>query len=143
MWMVERCKAKAPLVAEVAQWVSWTKVWDASMDFGIGCSRGMQALVRVMCHHGQRFRLCPLCDCPSLYEVSLLHHLLVHRAHALGLGDLHSVEDVTAVVELKLIKFSKLKNLFNACLSLAKHFCMVPFFCLVFVRLCSWWACQV
>ena len=55
---------------------------------------------------------------------------LVHRAHALSLGDLHSVEYVTAVVELKLIKFSKLKNLFNACLPLAKHFCMVPFFVL-------------
>ena len=54
VWMVERCKA--PLVAEVAQRVSWAKVWDASMDFGIGCSRGMQALVRVMCHHGQLHR---------------------------------------------------------------------------------------
>ena len=71
VWMVERCEAKAPLVAEVAQWVSWAKVWDASIDFGIGCSRGMQALVRVMCHHGQGSQLCPLCDCPSLYEDSL------------------------------------------------------------------------
>ena len=47
--MVERCKAKAPLVAVVAQRVSWAKVWDASIDFRIGCTRGMQAL----CHHGQ------------------------------------------------------------------------------------------
>ena len=36
----------------------------------------------------------------------------LHHAHPLGLGDLHSVEDTTAgVVELKLLKFSKLKNL--------------------------------
>ena len=62
-----------------------------------------------------RVLICPLCNCLSLYEDSLLHHLLVHYAHPLGLGDLHSVENVTAaVVELKLIKFSKLKNLFNA-----------------------------
>ena len=47
VWMMERCKAKAPLVAEVAQRVSWAKVWDASMDFGFGCSRGMQVLVCV------------------------------------------------------------------------------------------------
>ena len=51
--MVEKCKAKAPLVAEVAQRLSWSKVWDACMDLGIGCTRGMQALVRVMCHHGR------------------------------------------------------------------------------------------
>ena len=38
VWMVERCKTKAPLVAEVAQRVSWAKVWDASMDLGIGDS---------------------------------------------------------------------------------------------------------
>ena len=40
--MLERCQAKAPLVAEVAQRVSWAKVWDASMDLGINCMRGMQ-----------------------------------------------------------------------------------------------------
>ena len=37
VWMVEGYKAKASLAAEAAQRVSWAKVWDASMDFGIGC----------------------------------------------------------------------------------------------------------
>lgn len=32
VWMVERCKAKAPLVAEVAQRVSWASV---------GCQHGL------------------------------------------------------------------------------------------------------
>ena len=32
--MIERCQAKAPLVAEVAQRVSLAKVWDASMALG-------------------------------------------------------------------------------------------------------------
>ena len=34
-WMVERLKAKTLLVSEVPQRVSWAKVWDASMNFGI------------------------------------------------------------------------------------------------------------
>ena len=35
MWMKERCQVKAPLVAEVAQRISWTRVWDACMDLWI------------------------------------------------------------------------------------------------------------
>ena len=35
MWMKERCQVKAPLVAEVAQRISWTRVWDACMDLRI------------------------------------------------------------------------------------------------------------
>ena len=95
----------------------------------------MQALVRVMCHHGQGPQLCPLCDCPSLCEASLLNHLLVVHAHPLGLGDLRSVEDmITSVKKLKHLKFSKLKNLFNAFyyLSIFVWFCV---FCICMAML--------
>ena len=84
--IVESCKAKALLVAEVAQRVSWSKVWDACMDLGIGCTRGIQALVRVMCHHGRGSRPCPLCDCSSVSQDSLLGHLLVQHRESLNIG---------------------------------------------------------
>ncbi len=111
--MVESCiKVKAPLVAEVAQRVSWSKVWDACMDLGIGCTRGIQ--VRVMCHHGRGSRPCPLCDCSSVSQDSLLGHLLMQRRESLGLAQACSVEDVvSSVAALQLMKFIRFKSLFQ------------------------------
>ena len=111
-WMVERCQAKAPLVAEVACRTSWAKVCqDACMDWGISCTRGLQAVVRVM---GQGYNPCPLGgdDCPAVSPDSLLHHLLTQHADSLGLSD--EGEVIASITELQLQKFTRLKNLFHA-----------------------------
>jgi len=49
MWMTETCQVKAPLVEEVAQRISWVRIWDACIDLGIGCTRGMQAVLILAC----------------------------------------------------------------------------------------------
>ena len=95
------------MLADVDHKVSWAKVWVARMALELDPpSRGFPGFGE-WCDHGSQ--LCQLCDCLSLYEDSLLHNLLVHHVHLLGLGDIRSVEGITAsVVELRLLKFSNL-----------------------------------
>ena len=48
---VAKCSVKAPIIAEVANWVGWR--WDVALDLGVKSIRGLQCLSRAMCHHGR------------------------------------------------------------------------------------------
>ena len=81
---------------------------------------GIQALVRVMCHHGHGFRPCPLCDCSRWSHDSLLGHLLVLHTNSLGLVEAGSMEVViSSVADLQLTKFINLFTLMYYCICTA------------------------
>ena len=46
------CEGKAPLIAALAKKTSWLKLWDIALDLGLQHTRGLQALSRLMSHHG-------------------------------------------------------------------------------------------
>ena len=57
-----RCSEKTPLISDVEKCVGWTKLWDAALDLGANHTRGLQALSRLMSHHGRGSKPCPMCD---------------------------------------------------------------------------------
>ena len=40
-------------IAEVAERIGWSRLWDTVLDFGGKAVRGLQNLSRVMSHHGK------------------------------------------------------------------------------------------
>ena len=66
---------KAPIIAEVANQVGWSKLWDVALDLGVKSIRGLQCLSRAMCHHGRGDHPCPRCNVAPLGS-TLLQHLL-------------------------------------------------------------------
>ena len=95
---LKRCEEKAPLVADVEKRVSWTKLWDAALDLGVKHTRGLQALARVMSHHGRGVRPCPMCDVPG-HIACLLNHVLEEHCEPLELGrDLRTRESLLSLV---------------------------------------------
>ena len=78
MCINERCQAKGSLQTELQKFsrISWAKVQDI---LGMGCTRGMQELVRIQLAH---------CVKP-LTPIQLMQHI-----DSLGLGEAHSVEEV-------------------------------------------------
>ena len=40
-----KCSGKAPIIAEVANRVGWSKLWDVAMDLGVKSIRGLQCLI--------------------------------------------------------------------------------------------------
>ncbi len=51
------------------------------MTLGLRHTRGLQALSRILCHHGRGAKPCPLCE--GVPDVSLLDHLLSAHGHEL------------------------------------------------------------
>ena len=84
MWKVER--------HQVAEGGSENQLGKGVGCLRIGCTRGTQALVRVMC---QRSNTCPQGDCPIN---SLLQYLPMQHADSLGLGEVSSEEEVIVLV---------------------------------------------
>ena len=70
-----KCSGKAPIIAEVANRVGWSKLWDVAMDLGVKSIRELQCLSRAMCHHGRGDHPCPRCDAAPVGS-TLLQHLL-------------------------------------------------------------------
>ena len=68
---------KGPVVAEVAQRFSWARIWDACKELGIGCTRGMQAVL-ILARKGIESR------------GSLLHHLQMLQTDSLDLEKVRS-----------------------------------------------------
>ncbi len=64
--VVDRCREKAPVIAEVAERIGWARLWDAVLDFGGKAVRGLQNLSRAMSHHGRGSYPCRLCDVAPL-----------------------------------------------------------------------------
>ena len=48
---LEKCRAKAPMIAEVETRVGWCNLWDRTLEFGVQHARGLQTISRVMAHH--------------------------------------------------------------------------------------------
>ena len=83
--LIARCSVKAPLIAELAKRVGWSRMWDATLDLGGKSIKGLQYPSRVMSRHGRGDHPCPLCDVVPLL-ISLLQHLLEYHNTDLYLG---------------------------------------------------------
>ena len=76
---LERCKKKAPLIADVAENTGWSKLWDMASDLGWKAVTGLQMLSRAMGHHSQGNHPCHLCnesDGAVLDTESVVDHIL-------------------------------------------------------------------
>lgn len=92
--MLWRCTEKAPSVDNIESDVGWTKLWNAALDLGAKHTRGLQALSRVLGHHGLGIKPCPLCDAPGPLDC-LLDHLLKEHHGTLKLGhDLQNIDSL-------------------------------------------------
>ena len=59
--------------------VGWARLWDATLDFGVPHTWGLQLLSRVLSHHGRGNHPCPL-------ETSVMEHVWSNHFGELGLG---------------------------------------------------------
>ena len=75
---LRRCAEKAPLIAEVEKRVSWVKLWDTVLNFGLQHTRGLQTLSRLMSHHERGNQPCLLCDRAPM-DVSVMEHVLAEH----------------------------------------------------------------
>ena len=69
------------LISEIAQVISWSKLWDQALDKGPRCVNGLKELVRIITYPSHATRVCPKCDVNEL-EVSLLAHILLEHSIA-------------------------------------------------------------
>ena len=77
---------KAPYIAEItSQGGSWTKIWDSALHLGSKHLRGLQNLARLMAHHGNGIKLCPLCEMEDDIISPLLDHVLSSHHIEIGL----------------------------------------------------------
>ena len=75
---LEKCVSKAPLIAQVVTaGGSWPKLWDSALHLGSKHLKGLQNLTRIMAHHCQGSKLCPLCDA-STSTHPLIEHVLIN-----------------------------------------------------------------
>ena len=78
---LEKCALKAPLIAQVVvAGGSWPKLWDNALHLGSRHLKGLKNLTRIMAHHGQGSKPCPLCDTstqPLIDHVLAQHHRLI------------------------------------------------------------------
>ena len=86
--IIKKCGVKAPMIAKVAEYPGWAKLWDHTLDLGWKAVQGLKMLSRVMSHHGKGERPCHLCESDtenSLKEETLLDHILTSHHHELHL----------------------------------------------------------
>ena len=62
MMSVEKCKEKACMIAAVAERSRWPRIWDGALECGGRYTKCVQALTRLMSHHGRGKKPCPYCD---------------------------------------------------------------------------------
>ncbi len=111
--LLKRCAVKAPLIAEIEERIGWARLWDATLNFGVQHTRGLQMLSRIMSHHGRGNRPCPLCDTAPL-ESSVMEHLLGAHCVELGLDPGTKSEMVLNwIVELQLVFLAKFRNIYS------------------------------
>ena len=77
---LERCAERAPLIAEVVnRGRNWSRLWDATLHLGTRHTDGLQALSKMLAHHGRGVKPCPLC------HPNPIGHLLTRYRQELGL----------------------------------------------------------
>ena len=97
---------------------SWTRLWDSALHLGTWHTDGLNALSRMLAHHGHGSKLCPQCDENNLVPNPIGHLLRVHQ-HEIGMDrtPVDSVDQlVTQLVNCNIQVFS------NHSESLTVHF---------------------
>ena len=55
------CHEKASVIVRVEEEVGWRRLWDELLSFKLHHMVGLQALSRLMNHHGRGSKPCPFC----------------------------------------------------------------------------------
>ena len=108
--MLRRCSERAPLIVQVEERVGWARLWDATLDLGVHHIRGLQALSRLMSHHGRGCWPCPLCAVNPV-DGPILEHILSSHKDRLHLN-LDTEQVVEKLADLSLSFLARFKNLF-------------------------------
>ena len=61
-----KCQEKAALIVRVEELVGWRRLWDELLVYTSRHLEGLQALSRLMSHHGRGSKPCTLCDSTNL-----------------------------------------------------------------------------
>ena len=90
--LLRKCREKAALIVRVEELVGWRRLWDELLVYKSRHLEGLQALSRLMSHHGRGSKPCTLCDITNL-TVSVLSHVLLRHNDVLKVQPLPD-EDV-------------------------------------------------
>ena len=78
--LLDRCLAKAPLIAEVVKrGGSWPALWDSVRHAGSRHTTGLQHLSRLLAHHGRGSKPCPRCEEKPAGGDLTEHVLTIHK----------------------------------------------------------------
>ena len=95
MMSVKKCKEKASMIGAVAERSRWPRIWDSALECGGRYTKSVQALTRLMSHHGREKKLCPYCDScevPLLQNVINAHYRLLQiPEHSTSETILHAI----------------------------------------------------
>ena len=119
-----KCRDKAPLIVKVEEGVGWRRLWSEVMEHKLSYTRGLQAVARLMSHHGKGKKPCPCCELESL-PCSVLDHVLAEHVYTASSGD-------EVVEQLKDLNFQPIADFRNIYSYLSLCFCVS----------CSMWALQ-
>ena len=79
MWLLGKCKEKAPIIAAVGEDGGWLRLWVGERH-----TKGLRNLSRMMSHHGHGSKPCPMCDwMPG--ERTDFDHVILRHGEELGL----------------------------------------------------------
>jgi len=107
---------KAPLIAQVVKaGGSWPKLWDSAHHLDTKHLKGLQNLTRLMAHHGQGSKPCPLCDAPThpLIEHVLAQHHCDLALSCISYSPLSTDKLLTLLVDCDIHFVYKLWTIFN------------------------------
>ena len=97
--LLDRCSKKSPIIAEVPErGGSWPALWDTVRHLGFCHTVGLQHLSRMLAHHGNGSKPCPLCD-EQLSGDSLTSHVFMLHKNEIGLPHLTLESLLTQLVE--------------------------------------------
>jgi len=115
-WQRSEVGKVCPLIAQVVKaGGSWPKWWDRAHHLGTKHLKGLQNLTRLMAHHSQGSKPCPLCDAPTH---PLIEHVLTQHHSDLGLScisdsPLSTDKLLTLLVDCDICFVYKLWTIFN------------------------------
>ena len=89
------------------------RLWGAALHLGTRHTEGLQALSRMLAHHGRGSKPCPLCDGSTL-DPNPIGHLLREHRQELGLNDRIASTDLllTQLCGCNILYFYKFRKLF-------------------------------
>ena len=51
--LLEKCDVEHPIVADIERKIGWRILWETALTLGPRHTSGLQALSRLLCHHGR------------------------------------------------------------------------------------------